>query len=335
MLASLVFLTPRGFLLAVVVIVPLAALAVALRRERWARRVLGLREPGGSGGLLRALALVGLVVLLALIAAQPALRSTTSLRERTDAQAMFVLDVSRSMLAASGPHGQTRLQRARADAIRLRDELADIPAGVASMTDRVLPNLFPGSPPSVFAQTVREAVQVDSPPPQSQAVTATSLDSLAALGTGNYFSPDARHRLAVVLTDGETQPYDLGPTARALSRAGVTPLFVHVWSPGEQIYQANGTPEDGYHEDPGSRQALETLAQATGGAVVGEQSLGAAAAAARRALGSGPSVEHGVVKRQRPLGPWLALAALVLLAVVFVAPLLRRPSLRAEPIHGR
>jgi hypothetical protein len=86
-----------------------------------------------------------------------------------------VIDNSRSMLASRAPGGRTRITQARDDAIRIRDQLLDIPSGVATMTDRVLPNLLPVPDRDSFEQTVRQAVQVDDPPPGNDAVTATTL----------------------------------------------------------------------------------------------------------------------------------------------------------------
>ena len=98
--ASLTFLTPGGALLALTAAVPLAALALASRRERHARTVLGLSAPAGAPRWRRAAAVLATVALLGLAASQPALRSSSSVHVRTDAQALFVIDVSRSMLAS-------------------------------------------------------------------------------------------------------------------------------------------------------------------------------------------------------------------------------------------
>ena len=161
----------------------------------------------------------------------------------------------------------------------------------------------------MFEQTVRRAVQVNDPPPASTAVTATTLGALAALGTQNYFSPSARERLAIVLTDGESRPFDVQATARALARRpGVNLILVHVSSPGEAVYDEGGRPEQGYHGDPASGEIVAGLARATGGSSFGEGRIGAVAAAARAALGTGPTPagrtddEHdvaGAVRRAR------------------------------------
>jgi hypothetical protein len=327
--ATLVFLTPLGALLSLGVAVPLAALVLATRRERRARALLRLGEPGRGPTVRTATALVAVVGLLGLAAAQPVLRSTSTVEARTDAQALFVIDISRSMLASRSPGASTRLARAREDAVRLRDDLADIPAGVATMTDQILPNLFPVPDRGVFEQTVRQAVQAGNPPPAGDAVTATNLGALGAIGTQSFFPRSVRRRVAIVLTDGESRPFDLRTTARQLGHApGVTPIFIHVWGGDERVFDPGGKAETAYHPDPSSASTLAALAQATGGKAFGEGQLGAAARAVRAALGRGPTRPQGLTVSTTALARYVALAALLPLLVLLtadgVAPGLRR-----------
>jgi hypothetical protein len=316
LIASLVFLTPRGALLALAAAVPLAALAVAARRERRARAVLGL--PMERPRWTPAVAVVGVAGLLGVAAAQPALRSMSTVETRTDAQVLFVIDNSRSMLASRAPGSRQRIARARDLAIRLRDDLPDIPAGVATLSDNVLPDLFPVPNRGVFDQTVREAARVGNPPPSTSAVQATSLGALGALGTQSFFPPTVKRRVAIVLTDGESRPFDLGQVARQLgSGPGVTPIFVHVWGGDERVFGPGGQPETAYHPDPSSAASLASIAQATGGKVFGENQLGDAASAVRAALGRGPTRPEGLAASTTALGPYFALAALLPLAFLF------------------
>ncbi len=320
MIASIVFLTPYGALLALTVVVPLLALVVASRRERQARVILGLAAPGRARRARGPLALVAVVGLLGLAASQPVIRSTTTQSVRTDAEAFYVIDISRSMLASHSAGAATRIARARAAAVELRDRLPGIPSGVATITDHVLPDLMPVPSRAVFDQTVRQAVQVDNPPPATDSVTATNLGALGALGTQSFYSPAAKHRVAIVLTDGESRPFDVRQTARALGQSpGVTPIFVHISSPGEAVYDSTGRIESAYHSDPSSGQTLSSLAQATGGSRFSESSLGAAARAVGAAVGSGPTSPQGLTVSTQALGPYAALAALVPL-LIFVLP---------------
>lgn len=266
------------------------------------------------------IALGVVVALLAVAAAQPAIRTRTTAAVRTDAQAMFVIDVSRSMLAAGSPSGPTRIARAEKDAVALRAAIADVPSGIATMTDRVLPSLLPSPDVGVFDQTVEHAVAIDAPPPGQENVIATSLAALGALGTQNYFPPQAKKRLVVVLTDGESRPFDSSRVAAQLATSPSARLvLVHVWRSGEAVYDA-GSPEAGYHEDPASGAALASLAAAAGGSAFGEGQLAAAARAERVALGAGPTMRAGKTERTRTLAPWFALGALLPLVVM-----LRRP----------
>jgi hypothetical protein len=310
--ASLVFLTPSGALLALVAAVPLAALALASRRVRRARAVLRLPAPSDFRRWWPALAVTAVAGLLGIAASQPVLRTTSSINVRTDAEAFFVIDTSRSMLASRAPGTRTRITRARDDAISLRDALSDIPSGVATITDRVLPDLLPVPDRDTFEQTIRQAVQVDNPPPATDSITATNLGALGALGTQSFFSPPARHRVAIVFTDGESRPFDLHQTASALANGpGVTPIFVHIWSPGEDVFAANGRAEAAYHSDPSSAVALAGLAQAAQGETFREGELGAVVRSVRAALGSGPTQREGSSATTQALAPYFALAALL------------------------
>jgi hypothetical protein len=203
------------------------------------------------------------------------------------------------------------------------------------MTDRVLPSLLPSPDLGAFAATVRRAVRIGRPPPTDVDVTATTLGALRLVGTGDYFPRSARHRLVVVLTDGESRAFDQQGVARALRTGpGVRLVLVHVWAGGESIYDGT-TAEQGYHEDPASGTALSSLASAAGGTAVSEHDVGRAISAARADAGSGPTVAYGRNEHTRTLAPYAALLALVPLLALVAARRLR--ALRAVParVAGR
>ncbi len=331
MVASLIFLTPAGGLAALALVIPLGALALVARREFRGRKLLGLAPPPPTRQLGRVLALVAIPALLGLAATQPALRSTTNERVRTDAQAYFVIDISRSMLATKAPGDPTRLARARKDAIRMRAALPEIPTGVATLTDRLLPNLLPDSDPSVFDQTVEQTVQIEEPAPASSNIKATTFCAnaqsctLGSLATQNFFPPTIHKRLAVILTDGESNPVDDGTLARELATGpGVKVVFVHVWKPGEQVFDLH-TAERGYHEDPNSGQILTTLAASLdNGKSFDESSIGGAIQAMKADLGtSGPTILQGRSEQTQTLAPYVALAALAPLLLIVLRPVPR------------
>jgi hypothetical protein len=332
MVCTLVFLTPSGGLIAVVAAIPLGAVALAARRERQGRELLQLPAPPPASRLPRVLGLVAVFALLGLAAMQPALRTTTAKRVRTDAQAYFIFDTSGSMDASKGPATLTRLQRAKRIAITLRNAIGNVPAGVATVTDRLVPNLLTGlnADPATFDSTVLKAVQIESPPPTATASVATQLQAIGDVATQNFFPATATRRLAVVLTDGETKGVNEAQLAHELARgSGVRLILIHVSAPGELVYGPNG-PVTGYHPIPGSSAKLDQIAAAAGGKVFSEGSLGGAIGAEKAALGSGPTVAVGVSEHTRTLAPYLALAALIPLLF-----LLRPGSLFGRPGGGR
>lgn len=314
-LGALTFLSPAGGLVALATVVPMAALLLAERRLARVRSLLRLAAPSLQGWRTIVAALAAVPLLLGVAATQPAVRTQHGTRLRTDAQALFVFDVSRSMLASADPRGRSRLARAREAALRLRSGLTEIPSGVATLTDRVLPDLFPVGDAAAFSSTVQR-VGIEQPPPQSIAVNASTLAPLADVATQGYYAPAARRRLLVVLTDGESQAFSAAAVARALrSGPGVSLVLVRFWAQGERVFGPSGQPES-YRPDPESGPALEGLAATTGGRLFAEGDLGAATAFARSALGTGPTTARGREIRTTPLAPYVAAAALVPLLFV-------------------
>lgn len=340
------FLTPLGAFFAVTALVPLAVFVLRRRRLRAIGVALGLEEPTLRSQLSLVLALAAVPVLLGVAAAQPVIETARTVPERTDAQAFVVLDVSRSMLASAKPGAPARFERARSVALALREELPEVPFGIASLTDRVLPHLFPTTDARVFAAAIGKAIDIEQPPPGVFALTvATNLNALRSVPEKNYFRPSARKRLLVVLTDGETQPLE-GELARAFKRRPrIETVFVHFWDPDERIYET-GVEEGGYRPDARSDAVLARAASLVGGQVFAEGEAAGAARAVRAAVGEGETIARKHESGRLALMPYLTLAALVPLGFVLLRrnlwstwslprrrPELRRPSEVA--IHER
>jgi hypothetical protein len=318
MLASLVFLTPVAALVAAAVALPLAAFVLAERRVAAVRRLLTLQPPRGGADVTALALLAAVVLLLALAAAQPALSTTETQRVRTDAEALFVLDISQSMAASTGRRGATRLERASSAAIRLRSSIASVSSGVATLTDRVLPNLLPVPDSPAFDATVKQTVIINQPPPRELNVRATNFGALAAIPKSDYFPSSAKHRVVVLLTDGESSFFDAATVGRAFADAPRTDfLAVQFWRSSESIYKSSGRPDPNYRPDPTGKTQLASLAAATHGRVFKEASLAAASASLRAMLGSGPTRAMGRTRATHPLAPYAALLALIPLGLVF------------------
>jgi hypothetical protein len=313
-IASITFLSPLAGSLAAAAILPVAELVFAATRVRRVLAAVRLPPPRGGVDAVALVALAAVVLLLGLAAAQPALARNVRQRERQDVEALFVVDVSGSMAASATAGSPTRLDRAIADAEQLRASIPQVPSGVATLTDRVLPDLLPVGDDAAFDATLRRAVGIDQPPP---AVNATSFAALTDVATGNYFTPSARRRIVVLLTDGESAPYDATAVTRAYARVpGIGLISVHVWKANEAIHLAEGRIDPGYRPDPGSALTLNELATATHGSTYDEDRLGAAASALRRLAGRGPTQPTTIVQREAvPLGPYVALTALLPLAL--------------------
>jgi len=308
--ASVSFLTPRAALLAPMAIVPVAAFVIAARRVERVRMLLRLPPPAAARACERVLLLAAIVLLLVIAAMQPVVRTRTGLRARTDAQVFVVLDTSRSMAAAPAPGGPSRLDAAKRVALSLASRLPGVPLGVATFTDRVLPDLFPTSDTGAYDSDV-ESIGVESPPPRDTNTVATTFDALTQTATEGFFAPSAQRRAVVLVTDGESRPFDPTTIADTLQSRHIALAVVRVGGAGDRVWDGDRA-EANFRPDPaGARLNVARLAEA-----VGQGSGTDAAAVAARAVGSGPTHVVGVAPRVRSLSPIFAVLALAALGAL-------------------
>jgi len=275
------------------------------------RKLLHLRRPARSTTLGYAIATAAIAILTALAATQPVIAASEPQLVRSNVEIYLVLDTSRSMLAASAAGAETRFQRALDAASELRESLPDVPLGIASITDRLLPHLFPTTDEAAFTATLAKAVGIDRPPPRDARRRATALAVLSDAATWNFFSEDASRRLLVVFTDGEGRPSDPANLAAGLrGQPSLEILPVHVWGEDERVFTKSG-PEPQYAPDPSSRTLLDGVAAAGHGRVFAEDELAALRATLReRVESTGRSSEIAVAGHPRPLAPFAIVAAL-------------------------
>ncbi len=324
------FLTPLGALAALAVLLPLGVALHGRARVALVARRLGLEPPRRWSLEPRTTAAAAAVALLGLAAAQPALTDEALVRTRTDVAALFVFDTSRSMAASLTPSSPTRLARAIAAAVGLRAAIPEVPAGVATFTDRVLPDLLPVPGTTGFDGVVQRAVRIEDPPPSSPAARATNYGNLGEIASGDYFGPAVRRRVIVLLTDGESNPFDPSMIAGVLGvRDGYRFLAIRFWNQSEAVFDAGGRPNPAYHPDSTGRLLLAELAGSLGGRSFGGGEVQAAASYLRRVVGRGPTGSTRYVLDQQPLAPYVALLALVLLLLGTVPQSLLRPGFRS------
>jgi hypothetical protein len=306
------FLTPSGALFALAALVPFAVFLLRQRRARRIRAALTLDEPSLVSRLPLALALVAVPGLIGLAAAQPVVEESRSRPERIDAEAFVVVDITRSMLASADPKAPIRLDRARDLAVRLRDELPEVPMGVASLTDRILPHAFPTTDRRVFVATIETSIDIDRPGSSIGGTVATSLEALTEIPKNRYFSPKAEKRLLVVLTDGESLPLRGGlQPAFAQAAPPIETILVHFWNAEERIYYVTGIAEGGYRPQPGSKGTLDRVASLVGGRVLSEDDPARVIAAARETVGEGETRKRELEGERIALMPYVTLAAVL------------------------
>jgi hypothetical protein len=301
------FLSPLGALVVLVAVVPVAAFMYSEHARRRVTRLLRLRAPDSRARLVPLLASLAIAALIGVAATQPTLTRGSSTHVRTDAEAWFALDTSLSMKASAGPHSATRFQRAQQLAMQLQAVLKDVPIGVASVTDRMLPHLFPTTDSDTFDLTVRKVIGIERPPPSDGYSTRiTTLGSIARIVSGNFFAPTTKKRLLVVFTDGETKPFSdasLGTVFR--QPPGIHAIFVRIWGAHERVWD-NGVEDPLYRPDPMSAEYIRQLAAASGGIAFPSTDFGGIVQAARAALGSGQTRVVPHQHRRLALAPYLA-----------------------------
>ncbi len=309
------FLTPVALLFGLLAAVPLAVFVGRRRRAHRVRTALGLPESPGRSWLVLAACLAAVPVLVGVAAAQPVVTSARTVPQRSDAEVFVVVDTSRSMLASAGAGESTRFERAQEELVELQEQLPEVPIGIASFTDRVLPHVFPTVDRRVFRETTREALGIESPPPSTSFGTnMTTLDALGVVPTLAFFTPKVEKRALVVFTDGESQPVStLGTDFAQKPKVDVT--FVRMGDATERIWES-GVEESAYTPDAAAPQTLAAAAAAVEGRVLQEGQVAETVAAVRAALGTGPTTPRRIEGNRQALMPYVALLAIVPLAFV-------------------
>lgn len=309
-------LTPLGGLAMLAVAVPVVAARVRARRATRALAALGL-PPQPRAPRARLVAAVAVVALLAVAAAQPAVRVAQSLRVRVDAEAYVVVDVSRSMLARPAVGAPSRIERARTLAQGLAAELPDVRFGVATLTNRAVGLLVPTEDRGAFASVLDRAVAPEQPKPDPGAGGSSNLLALSAVPQA-FFSPEAKRRVLVVLTDAESDRFETEQVSHVLRSNRVRLLLVRLGTDEERVFDRRGRPEPGYRPSAARRAPAEALAATTAPArLLGEDSE-TVAAAVRQAVGEGPAVAAGKHERVVPLAPYAVLLAAAALGLVLL-----------------
>jgi hypothetical protein len=310
------FLTPAAGLVAFAVILPLVAFVRTERRAERVRSILRLAAPGGSPRLTVG-ALIAVAVLVGVAAAQPVLEDWDDRPERVDAQVFLAFDTSRSMLASRGSNQASRFERAIVAARRMREELGDVPVGIATVTDRVLPHLFPSTNRASFEAVLRWSIGVDRPPSdRAENRRATDLGTTSFFVSGNYFR-GARHRVLVLFTDAESNRIRPEVLTAEFAGSGVNVILLRFWAEGERLYGPEGV-EEAYSPDPESAEIAARYAQAVKGETFDENEVPAAIEAVKSKLGSQAAITRVKTIDIQPLGPFVLLAAFVPLSFLLV-----------------
>lgn len=310
------FLTPLAAAVGLVAALAIWSRVVARRRAAVASRSLGL-APAGRTSLVVDVGLLGLVgALVALAAAQPVVSRSEATHGRDGAEVLVVFDVTRSMLARRAPSEPTRLDRARDVAKRVRASIPDTRVGVASLTDRVLPHLFPSLGSNSFVSVVNKAIGIERPPPDRRANKATAFSALGDIGRTAFFRRETARRVMVVVSDGETLPVDLEALRERLVEGRISTIFVQVWRGDEAVFDANGERDPAYKPDRTGGRTLRRVAGALEAPVLNEGDVEGITTAVRERIGTGTLVPQGRQVVSHQLAPHALVAAFLPLALI-------------------
>lgn len=307
------FLSPEAALVGIAVAVPVAALLFSESRARIARAVLRLPAPLGRGWAY-VLAIAVFAIFVSIGAAQPVLERERTRPVRSDAEVFFVFDTTRSMAAASSAGGATRFARARRAAHDMRESLRELRVGVASVTDRVLPHLFPSASVQSFQLTLDKTLGIERPASvQRGNSVGTSFGAFTGLPVQQYFDSRARYHVLVVFTDAESRPFNPTLLRTSFRRSRIRTVLVRIGSAEERVYE-NGRQDVRYRPQPNAPGLAETFAQATRGETFEEGEVSAAVRAVRRAAGEGASQGEMRAVEPTPLASYAFAAAFLPLA---------------------
>ena len=310
------FLSPFAATVGLVVALAVWARVAARRRAATASDALGLPSAGRAGFVVDVVLLGLVAALVAVAAAQPVVSRSEATHGRDGAEVLVVFDVTRSMLARRAPSEPTRLDRARALTKRLRASIPETRVGVASLTDRVLPHLFPTLGGNSFVSVVNRAIGIERPPPDRRANKATAFSALGDIGRTAFFQRETRQRVMVVVSDGETLPVDLEALRDRLVEGRVSTIFVQVWRGDESVFDANGERDPAYRPDRTGGRTLRRVAGALEAPVLNEGDAEGLAAAVRERIGTGALVPQGRQVVSHQLAPHALVAAFFPLALI-------------------
>ena len=207
----------------------------------------------------------------------------------TDAEALFVFDISRSMVARQRAAARRRGSRARATAAKeLRAAMPEVPVGVASVTDRVLPHLFPTTSANAFTATVDRAIGIERPPPdRSGRGRVTAFGSLAGARDEQLLRRRRGARGSRSSSPTARPPVRPRDAARAARRGRVRTTSSASGTPTSASTTQRGR-QSSYRPSAASRSVLDRVVREIGGGVVvSEQEVEAAVSAAKARLGAG------------------------------------------------
>jgi hypothetical protein len=201
---------------------------------------------------------------------------------------------------------------------RIHGALRDVPTGVATLTNQMMPLLFPTGDERGVSAVIDHSLKLMQPPPAAlTAARASQLGALTLAADRSYFNPGLRKRVLVVLSDLDTDFFSLDGTLKLLRRHRIEPFLIRVAAPGEQIFDNHGRPESYTSVSTVSVRSLRSA----GWHAYEEGQTRQVIADIRSYLGTGTTRPSGVIETQRSLARLAALGALLMVLALTVPSL--------------
>ena len=185
---------------------------------------------------------------------------------------------------------------------------------------------MPGGSTERLVIGLDEVIQIGQPTSGSRCTTSGCIGTnlprvLQQVMAGRFFSEDdaVKSRTFLVFTDGESPSNRIVSVERKMQELDVHVVFIRIGDERDRVYMTDGTLNPHYSPDPNSRATLDTIAARLPNTKVFDESETEALSAHLRSIIGDPTEQSTLVTTERPLylAPWVALAALGMLVLLF------------------
>ena len=180
----------------------------------------------------------------------------------------------------------------------MRQAFPQVPTGIASLTNRVLPYVFPTTSDGALEEVLHRGYGIERPPPEvTSGEEISTFDALDDVAHHDFYGAQVKKRVLLVLSDAETLPFRIKHVGVDLERAGIRTVVVRFWRPDERIFRLDNRTE---RYRPSAPHELDVL-RARGWTAFDETQFAAVRQVVAGTVGHGPRA-HRRARAARPAG---------------------------------